>query len=76
MISMKLIEFAFKTHFPTAFLKVIFFVFLKFQFNQTGNFFMKQEMWRFKFTSTERWSSSLHKHAYGCNVQQVLKAVK
>ena len=45
--SMKLIEFAFKTHFPTAFLEVIFFVFLKFQFNHTGNFFMKQEMWRF-----------------------------
>ena len=41
------LEFAFKTHFPTAFLKVIFFVFLKFQFNHTGNFFMKHEMWRF-----------------------------
>ena len=35
---MKLIEFAFKTHFPTAFLEVIFFVFLKFQFNHTGDF--------------------------------------
>ena len=52
MFTMKLIDFAFTSHFSPAFLQKILFFSMKFQILTSGNFSMKQEICVFIFART------------------------